>query len=98
MVHAAEASLSQLLNLMLAFLLLKCFGIGRESAVGSMPAKIASFVLITIGLFLCTLEETRTPAVASFRPAAQGVPFAITSMTMNSTALRALAALERMRL
>jgi len=79
-VHAAEASLSQLLNLTLAFLLLKCFGIGRPSAVGSMPAKVASFVLVTIGLFLCTLEDTHTPAIASLYPAVQGVP-----LPMNGT-------------
>jgi len=57
-VHAAEASLSQLLNLLLAFLLLKCFGIGRASAVGSMSAKLISFVMVTVGLFLCTLEDS----------------------------------------
>jgi len=56
-VHAAEASLSQLLNLLLAYLLLKIFGVGRDSAVGSMPAKLASFVMVTAGLFLCTLGE-----------------------------------------
>ena len=56
-VHAAEASSSQLLNLLLACVLFKCFGIGRASAVGSMPAKAASFVLVTMGLFLCTLED-----------------------------------------
>ena len=61
--HAAEASLSQLLNLMLAFVLLRVFGVGRTSAVGSMPAKLASFIMVTIGLFLCTLSDGR-PSVA----------------------------------
>mmetsp|Transcript_175 Transcript_175/g.391 ORF Transcript_175/g.391 Transcript_175/m.391 type:complete len:192 (+) Transcript_175:951-1526(+) len=56
-VHAAEASLSQLLNLAIAYVLLKGFGVGRSSAVGSMTAKLVSFVMVTIGLFLCTLED-----------------------------------------
>jgi len=56
-VHAAEASLSQLLNLAIAFILLRGFGIGRNSAVGSMSTKMVSFVMVTIGLFLCTLED-----------------------------------------
>ena len=59
--HAAEASLSQLLNLLLAYVLYKCFHIGRPSAVGSMAAKAASFVMVTIGLFLCTFEDVRAP-------------------------------------
>ena len=42
--------MSQLLNLMLAYLL-RCFGIGRHSA-SSMNAKIVSFFMVTIGLFL----------------------------------------------
>ena len=61
-VHAAEASLSQLFNLMLAYLLLRGFGIGRSSAVSSMSIKLASFVMVTIGLFLCTLEAERPPS------------------------------------
>ena len=63
-VHAAEASMSQLLNLMLAYLLLKCFGIGRHSAASSMNAKIVSFFMVTIGLFLCTLGEEPHKAAA----------------------------------
>ena len=73
--HAAEASLSQLLNLLIAFLLLRGFGIGRVSAVGSMTAKLISFVMVTLGLFLCTLEDgssaskgTAVPAVSSTAP------------------------------
>ena len=64
LVHAAEASLSQLLNLFLAFVLLRGFGIGRDSAVGSMPAKVLSFVLVTAGLLVCTVEDDRG-AIAS---------------------------------
>ena len=56
-VHAAEASLSQLLNLLLALVLFRCLRVGRSSAVGFMRAKILSFVLVTLGLVLCTLEE-----------------------------------------
>ena len=63
-VHAAEASMSQLLNLMLAYLLLRCFGIGRHSAASSMNAKIVSFFMVTIGLFLCTLGEEPHKAAA----------------------------------
>mmetsp|Transcript_12533 Transcript_12533/g.21018 ORF Transcript_12533/g.21018 Transcript_12533/m.21018 type:complete len:473 (-) Transcript_12533:244-1662(-) len=68
-VHAAEASLSQLLNLLLAFILLKCFGIGRSSAVGSMPAKLVSFVMVTLGLFLCTFDEGSPQQATSTAPA-----------------------------
>ena len=64
-VHAAEASMSQLLNLMLAYLLLRCFGIGRHSAASSMNAKIVSFFMVTIGLFLCTLGEEPHKAAAA---------------------------------
>ena len=49
LIHAAEASLSQLLNLFLAFVLLRGCGLGRHSAVGSMRAKLLSFVLVTAG-------------------------------------------------
>ena len=68
-VHAAEASLSQLLNLMLAFLLLRGCGIGRSSAVSHMRIKFVSFVMVTIGLFLCTLEGEKPVRPAS-QPAA----------------------------
>jgi len=83
-VHAAEASLSQLFNLFLAYVLFKCFGIGRESAIGSMPAKLASFLLVTAGLFLCTLEST--PAQPAPPPDA------------NSSTLAALIAMGERRL
>ena len=56
-VHAAEASLSQLLNLGLAFVALRACGVGRPSAVGSMRAKLLSFLLVTAGLLACTLED-----------------------------------------
>mmetsp|Transcript_9022 Transcript_9022/g.21239 ORF Transcript_9022/g.21239 Transcript_9022/m.21239 type:complete len:149 (-) Transcript_9022:16-462(-) len=64
-VHAAEASLSQLLNLLIAYLLLRGFGIGRPSAIGSMTAKFVSFVMVTLGLFLCTLDDGRAAALAA---------------------------------
>jgi len=60
-VHAAEASLSQLFNLLIAFLMLRVFNIGRSSAVSSMSIKLVSFVMVTIGLFLCTIEPERAP-------------------------------------
>lgn len=56
--HAAEASLSQLFNLAIAYLLLKLLRFGRSSAVGGMRSKLASFVLVTAGLWLCTYEDT----------------------------------------
>ena len=43
-VHAAEASLSQLFNLMLAFLLLKGCGIGRHSSVGGAISHQSSVI------------------------------------------------------
>jgi hypothetical protein len=58
LVHAAEASLSQLLNLLLAYGLLHGCGIGRNSAVGSMRAKLLSFVLVTVGLIVCSFEDS----------------------------------------
>lgn len=68
-VHAAEASLSQLLNLMLAYLLLRGFGLGRSSAVSGMRIKFISFTMVTIGLFLCTLDADR-PGRPAATPAA----------------------------
>mmetsp|Transcript_85709 Transcript_85709/g.171183 ORF Transcript_85709/g.171183 Transcript_85709/m.171183 type:complete len:251 (-) Transcript_85709:160-912(-) len=62
-VHAAEASLSQLINLCFAYILLRGFGIGRSSAVSSMGIKVVSFVMVTIGLFLCTLENEQRPVM-----------------------------------
>lgn len=68
-VHAAEASLSQLLNLSLAYALLRACGIGRPSAVGSMRAKLLSFVLVTAGLLACTVEDAPPAAARSARNA-----------------------------
>lgn len=71
-VHAAEASLSQLLNLSIAYILFRGFGIGRSSAVDSMRIKFISFVMVTIGLFLCTFDgEKSTKAVAAAPAAGQ---------------------------
>lgn len=67
-VHAAEASLSQLLNLALAYILLRGFGIGRSSAVSSMKIKFISFVMVTIGLFLCTFEGGEKQAKPAAAP------------------------------
>ena len=70
-VHAAEASLSQLLNLMLAFVLLRCCNLGRSSAVSGMRIKFISFVMVTIGLFLCTFDAgDKAHAKAATPPAA----------------------------
>ena len=69
MVHAAEASLSQLFNLLLAYALFKGFGVGRSSAIGSMWAKALSFVMVSVGLYLCALEDSSHP---SKPPPAQG--------------------------
>ncbi len=63
-VHAAEASMSQLFNLLVAYMLYRCFRLGRSSAVESMPAKLVSFVMVTVGLFLCTIDD-RSPASAA---------------------------------
>ena len=65
LVHAAEASLSQILNLGLAYVLLTTCRVGRISAVGSMRAKLLSFVLVTAGLVACTFEEGSPPAAAT---------------------------------
>lgn len=81
-VHAAEASLSQLLNLSLAFVLLRGCGVGRPSAVGSMRAKLLSFVLVTLGLLVCTIED---PKVATASSAAASV---LSSAFANLTSLR----------
>ncbi|KAJ1617036.1 hypothetical protein T492DRAFT_917982 [Pavlovales sp. CCMP2436] len=52
-VHTAEASMSQLLNLMIAYALHHIFAIGRASAASGVRTKLVSFALVTIGLFLC---------------------------------------------
>ena len=55
-------------------MLFKCFKIGRQSAVGSMRAKAASFVMVTLGLFLCTFEEHAGRPPAAPPPAAAAPP------------------------
>lgn len=52
-VHTAEASMSQLLNLMIAYALHHVFSIGRASAASGLRTKLVSFALVTIGLYLC---------------------------------------------
>lgn len=53
-VHAAEAAMSQVFNLLLAFLLVRVFGIGRSSAAEHFKLKFISFLLVSIGLVMCT--------------------------------------------
>lgn len=55
-VHTAEASMSQLLNLMVAYVLHNGFAIGRASAASGLQAKLISFGLVTLGLYLCGEE------------------------------------------
>ena len=52
-VHTAEASMSQLLNLMIAYALHHAFAIGRASAASGLRTKLVSFALVTVGLYLC---------------------------------------------
>ena len=85
-VHAAEASLSQLLNLLIAYVLLKGFNIGRSSAVGSMTAKLVSFVMVTIGLFLCTLEDAPPKSVVAIPAAAQQALLTSTAQALETAA------------
>jgi len=61
-VHAAESSLSQGINLVFAVVGLKLLGIGRESAVSNLKIKIISCVVVSIGLFMLTLTESEDPA------------------------------------
>jgi len=91
-VHAAEASLSQLINLCLAYVFLRCFGIGRSSAVSSMGIKLVSFVMVTIGLFLCTLEnEAQRPTLrlreAATRESLRQLPGTLPTMELAGSAL-----------
>ena len=81
-VHAAEASLSQLLNLAIAYILLRGFGIGRSSAVSSMRIKFLSFIMVTIGLFLCTFEGDKPQRQA----AVTGTPAATATAAVQATA------------
>lgn len=57
-VHAAEASLSQGLNLLFALGALKIFGVGRESAISNLRVKVLSCVIVSLGLFLLTISES----------------------------------------
>ncbi|GBG24179.1 Hypothetical Protein FCC1311_003972 [Hondaea fermentalgiana] len=56
-VHAAEASLSQGLNLLFALGALKLLGVGRESAVSNLRIKILSCLIVSVGLFMLTMGE-----------------------------------------
>lgn len=85
-VHAAEASISQLLNLAIAYILFKGFGIGRDSAVGSMTAKVVSFIMVTIGLFLCTLEDHHDGRRPQPQPAASQALLTSTAAALETAA------------
>lgn len=57
-VHAAESSLEQALNLILAYILKKTFDVGRESAITGMKQKILSCFIVSIGLFLLAYKDS----------------------------------------
>lgn len=96
-VHAAEASLSQLLNLALAYILLRGFGIGRSSAVSSMRIKFLSFIMVTIGLFLCTFEGEKPTAKAAAGPVATATAVVQSTAAQVATPAVAQAAQRLMR-
>eukprot|EP00744_Colponema_vietnamica_P011971 GILI01016816.1.p1 GENE.GILI01016816.1~~GILI01016816.1.p1 ORF type:complete len:387 (+),score=65.36 GILI01016816.1:96-1256(+) len=56
-VHAAESSLNQLVNLWLALLIKRVFGLGRSSSISHLTSKVVSFFLVAGGLFLAALEH-----------------------------------------
>eukprot|EP00514_Thraustochytrium_sp_LLF1b_P008952 CAMPEP_0184548608 /NCGR_PEP_ID=MMETSP0199_2-20130426/6294_1 /TAXON_ID=1112570 /ORGANISM="Thraustochytrium sp., Strain LLF1b" /LENGTH=496 /DNA_ID=CAMNT_0026943229 /DNA_START=105 /DNA_END=1595 /DNA_ORIENTATION=+ len=56
-VHAAEASLSQAVNLLLAVIAFKVFALGRASAVDNLKIKLVSSVVVSFGLFLLAISE-----------------------------------------
>lgn len=56
-VHAAEASLAQAFNLLLAFVAKKWFDLGRESAISDMLFKVLSVIVVTVGLSLIAYRE-----------------------------------------
>lgn len=94
-VHAAEASLSQLLNLILAYLLLRGCGIGRSSAVSSMRIKFVSFVMVTLGLFLCTFETEPTPVTVKPVAGPGQAPTALINQAGQAVAPMIAAAAQR---
>ena len=56
-VHAAEASMAQGFNLVLAFVAKRFFNLGRDSAVLGLKYKVASVVVVSIGLFLIAFQD-----------------------------------------
>lgn len=72
-VHAAEASLSQGLNLFFAIIAFKLFGLGRASAVENLGIKALSCVVVSIGLFLLSSSEAGDDSAAHAHAHAHGV-------------------------
>mmetsp|Transcript_19007 Transcript_19007/g.24179 ORF Transcript_19007/g.24179 Transcript_19007/m.24179 type:complete len:558 (+) Transcript_19007:199-1872(+) len=56
-VHAAESSLQQAFNLIIAYMLRKLFNTGRESAIKGMRYKIISCVVVSFGLSLIAYQD-----------------------------------------
>lgn len=56
-VHAAETSLQQALNLGFAYVLRRVFNLGRASAIKGMRYKVVSCITVTVGLFLVALQD-----------------------------------------
>lgn len=55
-VHAAESSLSQAMNLIFAVIAYKFLGLGRDSAVSNLKVKILSCIVVSIGLFMLAIN------------------------------------------
>lgn len=81
-VHAAESSLEQAFNLILAFILKRFFNVGRDSSIGNMKVKIVSCVVISIGLFLIAYRDHSEAETEFFEYADQS-----TSTASNGTRL-----------
>lgn len=56
--------MEQAFNLILAFLLKKGFGVGRDSAVRQMRTKVLSCIIVSCGLFLIAYQEQLAKALA----------------------------------
>ncbi|KAH9253728.1 hypothetical protein BASA81_008346 [Batrachochytrium salamandrivorans] len=61
-VHAAESSMAQGFNLILAFIAKRCFNVGRDSAVQGMKYKMISVCVVTVGLGLIAFHDVATGA------------------------------------
>eukprot|EP00743_Colponemidia_sp_Colp-15_P009326 GILK01010194.1.p1 GENE.GILK01010194.1~~GILK01010194.1.p1 ORF type:complete len:383 (-),score=38.65 GILK01010194.1:98-1246(-) len=58
LVHAAESSMIQFLNLLIAYTAKRFFNVGRESALADLRVKFFSFIFIASGLFCAAVEDT----------------------------------------